>query len=684
MKRVLYSVLILGLLMHTGFGAAKSIQKAPLKQRAIYVPKLEPQNQNLASPTHKSSPIVRPSQREGLTITLVDSSKNGYGMIVAPTRPLEVHDGNFFFVYRQWAGAQETSGQIGAAYSADAQNWNVYSNLNPGMGIGRYPSAVGNMDYPYAIWNEYTGQGAGYGGRPFYSYDEFGWDGESMSSATDVDITWADSKDLWVGSPDHSFDAVNSMDYFNVVYADWTRANSYAFHSEAYQDGYVVFGSEITVIDVVNDMVGGDEGGSYTSSPVLDINDDGIGYVAVTTYFLGGDQGQSPYSNRHTIAFKQTTDYGETWSGGQNGSNYYYLPDIVLNFMLASGAFPSTWYDACSDTTYNFDELFATYDFDMRVDSQGNPHFILGLLPSGGGFVYPGISPANGFYHFCIDKDYLANPGQINTPTGWNFSFVVSTQNSWMWNTPGGNSYWQVTFPSLAISEENDDVMYVVSSMVVPGTPVLVDDNGTPADTCDDSYSYPEWSEDVFVIRSTDGGVTWETPLNVTDTPDPDPNDDDSPEEISAHAAASGATNSRVYLCYQMPDWLYGSTTGDSDGPDYKNRVYAGWVDLEVVGTGKVDLIPDQYALKPAYPNPFNPSTNIVYQVAREGRVNIRIYDLLGQEVVTLVNQVQTPKEYSVSWNGRDALGHAVPNGIYLYRMEANGFTQMRKMMLLK
>ncbi|RMF08830.1 MAG: T9SS C-terminal target domain-containing protein [Candidatus Neomarinimicrobiota bacterium] len=680
MKRLVHLVFGFFFLVQFLYPAADAIRKAPVKQRPIYIPRLEPAQQPQGTITHRSSPVVRPVNRLGLTISLVDSSKNGYGMIVAPTRPLEVHDGNFFFVYRQWAGDQGTSGQIGAAYSSDAQNWSVYTNLNPGMGIGRYPSALGNLDYPYAIWNEYTGQGAGYGGRPYYSYDEFGWDGNSMSAAYDIDVAWADSKDLWVGSPDHSYDAVNGQDYFNVVYADWTRSNSYAFHSEAYQDGYVVFGNEIEVIDVVNDMVGGDASGSYTSSPVLDINDDGIGYVAVTTYFLGGDQGTSPYSNRHTIAFKQTTDYGATWSGGQNGSNYYYLPDIVLNFMLASGDFPSTWYDACSDTTYTFEELFATYDFDMRVDSQGNPHFIVGILPAGGGFVYPGISPANGFYHFWIDKDYLANPGPMNTPTGWNYSFVASAQESWMWSTPSGGSYWQVTFPSLAISEEGDDVMYVVSSMVVPGPA----DDPTPSDTCNADETYPEWSEDVFVIRSTDGGVTWEVPYNATNTPDPDPNDDDSPEEISAHAAAQGATSTRVYLCYQMPDWLYGSTTGDPDGPDYKNRVYAGWVDLDLVRANDVQLLPDAYALKPAYPNPFNPSTNIVYQVAQEGPVKIQVFDLLGQQVTTLVDQVQAPNEYTVTWDGLDAQGRPVPSGVYLYRMDSNGYSQMRKMMLLK
>ena len=681
MKRWLSLILVLSFCFQPGFAGLNSIQKAGVKQNSVYSPRREVQDSMTASSTDRhSGPKVFPSQRDGtLQIALVDSSMNGFGMIVPSTRPLEIEDGNYFYVYRQWAGATETSGQIGAAYSEDGTNWNIYTNVNNGMGIGRYPSALGNSDYPYAIWNEYTGEGAGYGGRPYYIYDEFGWAGYSASSPYDVDATWTSDKDLWVGSPDHSFDANTSTDYFNIVYADWTRNDSYLFHSEAYSDGYVAYGAELKVIDVNNDMVAPSSGGSYTSSPTLDINDDGIGYVGVTTYFVGGDQGTSSYSNRHTIALKQTTDFGATWSGGQNGSNYYYVPDIVWNFMLASGTFPQTYYDACGDTTYNFDELFATYDFNMKVDSQGNPHFIVGVLPSGGGYVYPGIIPENGFYHIWIDKDYLSDPGQVNTPTGWNYAFVGSAQNSWMWNTAGGNSYWQTTFPSLAISEESDDVMYVVSSMVVPGPA----DDPTPDDTCNTDASYPQWSEDVIIFRSTDGGVTWDS-TNVTNTPDPDPNDEDSPEEVSAHAAATGATNTSVYLCYQMPDFPYGSTTGSLDDADYKNRVYAGRYDYPYVGTDQEYAVPTNFKLEQAYPNPFNPSTTIGYKIAKTSQVSLRIYDLMGHEIQTLVNGIQSPNQYSVVWDGKDARGHQVASGVYLYRLETDGSSQMRKMLLLK
>jgi hypothetical protein len=179
-------------------------------------------------------------------------------MITSPTNPLHVGDDGLFFVYRQWAGDAGTSGQIGASYSDDGASWTTYYNLNGDYEIGRYPSAVGGGDYPYAFWNEYTGTGnPSYGGRPFYVYDQFEWDGGSFSQPNETDLMWDVSKDLWVGSPVHSSDGNN--DYFNVTYADWTRADCWLFHSEAVEDGYIVFGSEVKVLNETDDFVVGDD-----------------------------------------------------------------------------------------------------------------------------------------------------------------------------------------------------------------------------------------------------------------------------------------------------------------------------------------------------------------------------------------------------------------------------------------
>jgi hypothetical protein len=579
------------------------VKKGMVKQSKAYKFKFEPNATVQKSLTQPSSPIVVPNNRNGSVFTLVDSSKNGYGMILSSTRPLAyVEDQGLFLVYRQWAGPDHNAGQIGGSFSEDgsAGNWTTYQNLNPepmwnGLDQeGRYPSALGNGNHPFAFWNVYSAEGSGYGGRGYYTWDEFGWDGGSFSGSHDVDLSWNGTKDHWAGSPDYSYDVINGIHHFNVTYADWTREDRFLFHSEAYDNGLIIFSSEHLVLDVNNDFMVG-----YASQPLLDINDDGIGYCSVSAYFLGADVGASPYCNTHTIAFKMTEDYGATWTGDQENSGYFFIDDNVYQHMLTSGVFPSEWTDpdGCDfdgdglPDSYEWTELFAAYDYDLRVDSDGNPHIIAGILPSTDEYVYPGIAESNGFYHFWIDKDHLSSPGIVNTPNGWNYSFVASTQESWMWQDDAGSSYWQITFPSLAINADNNDVMYVVASMVVPGEFELTDDGGTPDDPCDDLGSYPAWSEDVFVMKSIDGGETWWNRFNVSATPDTT-DGENQPDERAAHAASEGATDDRVYVCYQMPDWLYGSTTGDPSGSDHRNRVYAGYVDLTTEPTGEetIDL----------------------------------------------------------------------------------------------
>jgi hypothetical protein len=578
MKKLI-SMIIIFALSSMVFAAATEGNRAPVKMSKKYNARLEPV-ENIISSTGQSSPIVHFNNRNDFSATLIDSSKNGYGMITSPVNPLAVSNAGLFFVYRQWAGPAGTSGNIGASYSDNGTSWTTYANLNGLYEVGRYPSAVGSGDYPYAFWNEYTGTGApSYGGRPFYAYDEFGWDGGSFTNPNQTDLTWDESKDLWVGSPVHSSEG--DMDYFNVAYADWTRNDCWLFHSEAVEDGFVIYGSEQKVLDETADFVGGDDEGSYTSSPVVDVNDDGIGYMAASAYFSGADLNESVVADGsyHTAIFRMTTDHGATWlpahEGQATADKYYYIPDAVINHMFDSGLFPQSWTDPdeCPDSEdYTFTELFMAYDFDLKVDADGNPHFIMGVLPGDGEYIFPGLAESNGYYHFTIDKDHLDNPGAPQTSTGWNYSFVASAVDTWAWNDAAGSSYWQISFPTLALGPDGN--MFVVSSMVTEGEETDPDD-----DPCTFDSEYPTWSNDVYVMKSEDGGASWWCPYNATATADPNPLDLDSPEEISAHAGSSANANG-VYLNFQMPDFLYGSTTGDPGDPDHKCRVYVGYAEL--------------------------------------------------------------------------------------------------------
>lgn len=86
-----------------------------------------------------------------------------------------------------------------------------------------------------------------------------------------------------------------------------------------------------------------------------------------------------------------------------------------------------------------------------------------------------------------------------------------------------------------------------------------------------------------------------------------------------------------------------------------------------------------KYSLSPNYPNPFNPSTVISYSLAEKTRVSIKIFDMLGNEIDTLVDEVKTSGEHETTWNA-----DSVPSGVYLYRLQAGKFTNVKKMILLR
>jgi hypothetical protein len=89
--------------------------------------------------------------------------------------------------------------------------------------------------------------------------------------------------------------------------------------------------------------------------------------------------------------------------------------------------------------------------------------------------------------------------------------------------------------------------------------------------------------------------------------------------------------------------------------------------------------IPLNYDLNQNYPNPFNPTTNIKYQIPNNGFVIMKIYDILGKEVVTLINEKQIAGNYEIKFDGSN-----LPSGIYFYKLNVNDFSAIKKMLLVK
>jgi uncharacterized repeat protein (TIGR01451 family)/TQXA domain-containing protein len=103
-----------------------------------------------------------------------------------------------------------------------------------------------------------------------------------------------------------------------------------------------------------------------------------------------------------------------------------------------------------------------------------------------------------------------------------------------------------------------------------------------------------------------------------------------------------------------------------------------------LTGINNKDILPDKFSLNQNFPNPFNPSTIIRYALPSSEKVSIKIYDIIGREVKTLVNEEKNAGTYSVLWNGRNNEGITVSSGIYLYRIYAGNYIETKKMTLVK
>lgn len=164
---------------------------------------------------------------------------------------------------------------------------------------------------------------------------------------------------------------------------------------------------------------------------------------------------------------------------------------------------------------------------------------------------------------------------------------------------------------------------------------------------------------------------------------------------------ASNKTPGQVAIGSMKVDGQAASGNGDLVAVSFRTKDTPKPADFQILEgvlvdlTGNIDAIrnveignlkpmPTNYALEPNVPNPFNPSTTIAYQLPEAGDVSMIIYNLVGQQVRTLVKGTHEAGFQSVVWDGRDDFGRQVASGVYIYRLQAGSFSQAHRMMLLK
>ena len=228
-----------------------------------------------------------------------------------------------------------------------------------------------------------------------------------------------------------------------------------------------------------------------------------------------------------------------------------------------------------------------------------------------------------------MDGGYVV-VGHSNRSNGFSDIWLVKT-------SADGDSLWSLTY---GVSDRNEA-------------------GGSVLQTSDSGYVIAGYSDypdgDLLLVRTdSDGNVLWD---RVFGGPEWDGGYDIQATSDGGYVVA-GATNS------------FGAGSGDAwlvkTGPD------------PVSAVDQVVPQPSSYSLS-SYPNPFNPSTTIAYDLPKSGRISLRVFDLLGREVAVLADEVVQAGSHRVVFDGSE-----LASGIYFARLETNGFAQTRKLLLVK
>jgi hypothetical protein len=183
----------------------------------------------------------------------------------------------------------------------------------------------------------------------------------------------------------------------------------------------------------------------------------------------------------------------------------------------------------------------------------------------------------------------------------------------------------------------------------------------SPSDTLPDVW---------FSYRTITGGA-WSTPQNLTQTP--------GFPELLLHAAPIVKVNGGgSYTLFLGRTYQSGINTYPPDN-GVLSTFYVAAHTFTPTGVSEEASKPSSFTLEQNYPNPFNPSTTIQYSVANAGPVTLKVYNMIGQEVATLVNQTVTAGSHSTTF---DASG--LSSGMYFYKLSAGSQVESRKMLVLK
>ena len=364
--------------------------------------------------------------------------------------------------------------------------------------------------------------------------------------------------------------------------------------------------------------------------------------------------------------------------GSPNGNSGWIA---TLNYTLPTSLASGTWYwhvkSRLSSAPFTESSYSTTESFVILSSSSSVPT-PTPYSPVGGATVYA-LNPTLSYYAYSTSAlqyqiNYSAWPSTdvngvldlANTTSVW----TSSTSYILTGLTPGVTYYWQVRARLAATPASMSSWSSVATFTTAAGASAVVPLIGSPnySQSINNNTAVLSW----VIPTQSSSPLTYT--LQYSDKPD-----------MSNVVTVNNVTKPEYQLNGLSPNKTYywrvsSKNTNGSSSYSSIGEFRTG----EVTDVSDDQIIPTQFELSQNYPNPFNPTTKISYSLPQSSFVSIKVYDMLGREVRSLISNEMVAGNHSVDWNGDDNNGIKVASGTYVYRITAGDFIAVKKMMLIK
>ena len=283
-------------------------------------------------------------------------------------------------------------------------------------------------------------------------------------------------------------------------------------------------------------------------------------------------------------------------------------------------------------------QMLADYNDDKTISVEDLSQFVVGLDTDD--YSYE-LGPFNGeIPNVFVDVDNNYNiEDVVGFAMMWNWYFANNPSSFQSLADEGSISNIEMAHDSIFIDIPNGLSAYQVQISYEPGNVVI---NNSKKDNESELFLTKRSSEHgVYTIMATPNSRKIAIPIQII------------------------GKNAQVSVSYKGMD-----TNGELHGQMTRSK--------------NIENLPDDFVLYANYPNPFNPQTRIDFGLPVTGHVNLKIYDIMGREVVTLLNETISAGYKSILWNATNKSGQPVSAGMYFYALQVKDFMQIKKMVLLK